>query len=98
MTKFTWGEPIQTFEYDFDGEIMTVIKYHPWKTEGCTMLTGQPDKSEILYSCKELSESCDSLQSLVISWIARKNLGHNQHGLVAGVTRALGIFPKEESA
>lgn len=91
MAKFTWGKVIEKFDYDFDGEMLHVVKFHPWKVEGCTCLTGQPDLSIINYHCQELHESTDSIQYLLISWIANKNLGLNQYALVYGISKALGI-------
>ena len=91
MSKFNWGKVIDRFTYDFDGDVMEVIKFHPWQTEGNQVLTGQPDLSEIHYHCVELRESSESLQYLLIAWIANKNLGRNQYSLVAGISKALSI-------
>jgi len=91
MSKFNWGKVIDRFDYDFDGEIMEVVKFHPWKAEGNHLLCGQPDLSEIHYHCAELRESNKSLQYLLIAWIANKNLGLNQHSLVYGISKALSI-------
>jgi hypothetical protein len=41
--KFPWGKVMDKFEYDFDGRTMEVVKYHPWKTKGSAILTGEPD-------------------------------------------------------
>ena len=89
--KFAWGKVIDRFEYDFDGVTMNVVKFHPWETNGCEVLTGIHDESAVYYHCAELSESTDDLMALLISWMARKNLGLNQYALVSGVCRALGI-------
>lgn len=91
MANFTWGQVLDKFEYDFDGEVMQVTKYHPWKREDCTVLTGQPNLEVVEYHCEELHESATSLQYLLLAWMAYKNLGLNQHALVAGVSRALGV-------
>jgi hypothetical protein len=88
-TAFTWGRVLHVFEYDFDGEVLYVTKYHPWKRQGCTVLRGQVDTETIEYHCEETSESAPSLYPLLISWLAYKRLGHNQHGLVPGLCRAL---------
>jgi hypothetical protein len=78
MSRFTWGKVIDRFEYDFDGVKMEVTKYHP-----------RNEEDNILYHCNELSESSDKLFELVISFMAYRKLGHNQHALVAGISRAL---------
>ena len=89
MKKFSWGKVIDRFTYDFDGTAMNVIKYHPWKVDGCTILTGQPDETKIVFSCEELHESSENLYHLIIAFIAYKNLGLNQDALVAGIGRSL---------
>lgn len=91
MSKFTWGRVIEKFEYDMDGRALQVVKFHPWKCSGSTVLTGQPDLEDICYHCEELHQSFDSLDALLIAWIAEKRLGLNQHALVSGMCRALGI-------
>lgn len=83
MKKFSWGSVIDRFEYDFDGVKMGVTKYHPRLTS-----TQEINESKVLYHCEELSESANSVFELVISFIARKKLGPNNHSLVAGVCRA----------
>jgi len=92
MSKFSWGRVLDKFDYDFDGDVMEVTKFHPWKSDGCTVLTGNHDEALICYHCEELSESADSLQYLLLSWISHKNLGLNQRALVCGVAKAMGIY------
>jgi hypothetical protein len=82
---------ISVFNYDFDREQMEVTKYHPWKVEGSNVLVGTVDEKIVLFHCEALHESADSLEYLLISWIARKNLGINQSSLVDGCCRALGV-------
>ena len=97
MNKFSWGKVISRSTYDFDGTVMNVVKYHPWKLDGCTILTGQPDETKIEFSCEEINESCENLYYLIISFIAFKNLGLNQHTLVAGIGRSLCLkFTEDE--
>lgn len=91
MAKFNWGKVIETFDYNFDGDAMTVTKFHPWKREGSAVLSGVPDATVVQFHCEELHESSDSILGLIISWIANKKLGLNQYALVAGCCRALGI-------
>ncbi len=92
MKKFSWGQVIEKFTYDFDGKFMLVTKFHPWKSRGCTILTGDPDLESIQFHCSELHESSNELMALVISWIAFRNNGLNQQSLVNGVCRALEIY------
>lgn len=92
MGKFSWGRVLERFEYDFDGEVMSVTKYHPWKlAEDGFTCTREPNEAEVMYHCEELRESCDTLYALLISWIAHKRLGQNQHALVSGICRALAV-------
>ena len=87
---FAWGEKIDGFDLNLDGEVLRIVKYHPWKSKGCQVLTGQPDTDVINFHCAELRASYYSIYEVVIAWIAYKKLGLNQHALVSGVCRALG--------
>jgi hypothetical protein len=89
--KFPWGKVRDKFEYDFDGRTMEVIKFHPWKTKGSTVLTGEPNLEEVNYSVDEIHQSFYTIDAAILAWIAYKNLGLNQYALVDGVCRALGI-------
>jgi hypothetical protein len=89
MSKFSWGTVINRFDYDFDGKKLEVVKFHPWVSVDSRVMTGTPDEAATLYHCEELRESFYDMDSLLISWIARKNIGLNQHTLVQGICRAL---------
>lgn len=78
--KFPFGEVIDTFEYDFDGVKMSVIKY----ISNCS-------HGKVLYCCEETRLSYESLFVLVIAWMAYKQLGNNQYSLVDGISKALEI-------
>ena len=91
MGKFPWGKVLDYFTYDFDGVSMEVVKFHPWKSEDCTVRVGDVNTDETHYHCEELRASYDKLDALLICWIAQKRLGLNQHALVSGVCRALGV-------
>lgn len=91
MASFPWGQTIERFVLDFDGSKLLATKFHPWKSESSLVMVGDPDTSTVQYHCEELRQSTNSMQSLVIAWIANKNLGLNQHALVSGVCRALEI-------
>jgi hypothetical protein len=97
VTKFTWGKIIQRFEYNFDGQVMEVVKFHPWKTHenGHTILSGQPDLDKVEYECPEIHVGSENLFELILHWIARKHLGDNHDSLVTGVCRALCIGSAE---
>lgn len=90
--RFPWGKVLERFSYDFDGSTMDVVKFHPWKADGCIVKTGEPDTSRVHYHCEELQSSYGELDALLICWIAKKRLGINQHVLVSGVCRALGVY------
>jgi hypothetical protein len=87
--RFVWGRVIERFDYDFDGQRMELVKFHPWKSERGTVRTGDPDTMVTQYHCDKMSESFWCIDDALIAWIARKNLGLNQHALVAGICRAL---------
>lgn len=89
MGNFTWGKVIDRFEYDFDGAKVEVVKYF-----GREFINGHPTgnyETTPSYHIEELHESARSLQYMLIAYIARKNLGNNQHTLVAGICKALDI-------
>lgn len=91
MSKFSWGKVIDNFALDFGGAgVLKITKYLPTKFVNGVGVRGEYD-NEPLYHSESLSESATSIELLVISWIARKNLGLNQHNLVTGVARALAI-------
>lgn len=94
MKKFVWGKVLDRFTYDFDGIVMEVVKFHPWKVDGCTVLSGKADEALTRYHCEELGESSDSIQYLLLSWIAHRNLGLNQRALVSGVAKAMGVYQR----
>lgn len=92
MGRFVWGKVIERFEYDFDGDVVEVIKYFGTKYVNGH---GTKDYEDVpSYHIEEISESSDSLQSIIIAYFAYKNLGLNQRALVAGVCRALEVNPK----
>jgi hypothetical protein len=88
MKKFSWGKVLHKFEYDFDGQILEIIKYSP----------NYDTPHTVLYYCEELSESETSIQQLLLSWMIYKNLGPNNQSLISGISRAIGLEknnPKE---
>jgi len=90
--KFPWGNVITNLVLDFDGDEMVVIKYHPNKYVNGSHSDGMGfEMDKISYSCPEINQSSDHLHTLVISWMVEKNLGHNNSGLVSGISRAIGI-------
>jgi hypothetical protein len=91
MKKFPWGKVLEIFEYDFDGKPLEIVKYHPWKSEGVSVKTGNPNEDETCYHIAAMSESFHSIDAALIGWIAHKNLGLNHGTLAAGVCRALNV-------
>lgn len=91
MAVFDLGVVIERLNCDLGtGEMIKIVKYHPWKVVNYgRVLYGQPDINKVLYYCEQLSESRSDLFTLLISFIARQNLGHNQQALVAGIARSL---------
>jgi hypothetical protein len=49
------------------------------------------DNTNVLFHCEELHASYNTIEALLIAWIARKHLGLNQHALVSGICKALGV-------
>jgi len=75
--EFTWGEVIKIHEI---GEY-AIVEYHPWKSEGCIVLSGQPDMTETLFSYyidgEDCSQSAESLDEALAGCIAYKHEGAN---------------------
>jgi hypothetical protein len=90
MSKFAWGKVIECFEYNIDGEKLSVTKYNPF-SYGVNGSNKGVFTTEICYHVEEMRESFNSMQAVLIAWIAYKNLGHNNGSLVAGVCRALEV-------
>lgn len=92
--RFPWGKVLDRFSYDFDGTAMEVTKFHPWKVSlAVTVRRNNPDTTRTHYHCEELRSSFDTLDGLLICWIAQKRLGLNQSALVTGVCKALNVHP-----
>lgn len=89
--KFNWGKVIETFDFDFDGVMLEVVKFHPWKQKSALVLSGDPNEGVVEYHCEELHASFRSFDALLISWITNRRLGLNQHALAAGICKALDI-------
>lgn len=77
MNNFWLGKVVDSFLYNFDGDKVEVVK--------CI------DSNKTLYYCENFKGSFYSLDALLISWIARKHLGLNQHALTAGICKALNV-------
>ncbi len=101
MKNFWLGKVVDSFLYNFDGDKVEVLKYHPFnrhklnstilKNMGEQEPSPEYDSKQTLYHCENLNESFYSLESLLISWIARKHLGQNQYALTTGICKALNI-------
>lgn len=96
MERFSWGKVLDRFTLDFDGDKLEVTKFYGHVFEKGSQKfdsSGRPlyDENCALYHADQLSESAHTVDALVISWIARRRLGYNQHTLVAGIARALSI-------
>jgi hypothetical protein len=91
MSKFPWGRVIEVFDYDFDGVKMEVTKYYEPKRDSHNQSIRGEYSTAVAYHCDEIGRSSDNLFDLLIHFIAYKQLGLNQHVLVAGISRALCI-------
>ena len=87
MSKFPWGKVIDRLQLDLDGDKLEVVKYYPSKA---LHLNGGYE-TYVNYHVEELHSSYNNVQSAVIAYIAYKSLGNNQHTLVSGICRALGV-------
>lgn len=88
MNRFAWGKVIDYISLDFDGQVMEIVKYHPYKEFGRSK---EIDESRTEYHCEELHASATTMFGIVLQYIVEKQLGHNQHQLVAGLFRMLEI-------
>jgi len=75
-TPYTWGNMVKIHnigEYD-------IVEYHPWKTEGSSVLTGSPDDT-LCFGCyldgKNCCHSYESLDAAIAACIAYKYEGLN---------------------
>jgi len=77
MEKFTWGIVIEELTI----RQYTIVEYHPWKRDSCTILTGKPDFEKKCYSTylngKDTCIEYDSLQSALVGLIAQEADGPN---------------------
>lgn len=93
--KFPWGEVIRTINLDLDGEVVTIVKYHPWKSHKSTILVGDADLTKVLYHNDDISWSHSSIKESLIYWLTHASLGLNNHSLAAGICRALSLNTEE---
>lgn len=88
--RFSWGRVIDTLELDFDGEVLSVTKFHPYMPN--TTGPNRPvDEQQVLFHCEALRESWPHLDALVLSWMVSRHVGRNESSLVRGLCRALNI-------
>ncbi len=89
-SRFSLGKIVAAFDYDFDGQIITIIKYNPRIADEVShRLLKEVNENEFLYSLEMYSESFPTLEHAIIGYFAYKNLGRNQSGLVYGLAKAL---------
>ena len=83
---FIWGELVGIHEV---GDY-AIVEYHPWKSAGVRLLSGDEDNTKVNFSCymggKSLSRSTNSLDSALAECIAYKHEGLN--------SKAAGYFIK----
>lgn len=84
MSKFPWGKVIERFIYNFDGEELEIVKYHPWESN-----RGIIDYEKVMYDCEEIGQSACNLHYILIAYIVHKRIGANEHSLIKGIARAL---------
>ena len=82
---YTWGKILRWHEIGGteDKFEYSIVEYHPWKRNGCTILTGQVDTEKVEFSCYSneipLNESTNTLDGALLVCLSRKYDGHNTH-------------------
>jgi hypothetical protein len=87
--RFSWGKVIEVFDYNFDGDVVYITKYHPWKEDSRGQLTKEWDTKQIMYNCEGISAHSSSMQVILLGWIAYNRSGLCEPSLVCGIARAL---------
>lgn len=89
--KFPWGKVLDTISVNLDDGTtpVEVIKYETYKAN-------PEEGTEIKYFVptgpgSHSGTSTHSMSAALVEILARKHLGYNQHALVAGMCRMLGI-------
>jgi hypothetical protein len=71
-SPFTWGEVLDIIEFNE----YAVVKYHPWKTDGGSVLTGNVNYDFVEYhgwlNGKDTSTSSNTLESAIVGLFALK--------------------------
>lgn len=74
---FTWGEVVAI--HRIGG--YEIVESHPWKTKGCEVLPGHPDKEAIRFhgwvDGKDTCHSFSSLEAAIVGCISYKHEGPN---------------------
>lgn len=81
------GEVIETLTYDFEVEIVKIVKFHPWKCFADHF--HGINYSKIEYYCENLDQYGDTLLGVLIAWITFHQLGGPHNELVEGLVRLL---------
>jgi len=88
--RFIWGEPVRWRTHG----PYAVLEFHPWKRDGSSIKTGEPDESKTDFHLwvdrKSTSESFGSLDAALAGGIAYRAEGAN-HAADRYFIRALGI-------
>ena len=75
--SFTWGAPIKLIEIG----PYTLLKFHPWKQDGNTIITGTPDMDKISYhgwvDGKDTTTTWSSLELALAGVMGIKWAGYN---------------------
>jgi len=75
--RFTWGKILQIFEIG----PYAIASFHPWKTDGATVLDGKTDFEKIHYHVwvygKDTCHTYDSLDEAMAGCIAYRSEGAN---------------------
>ena len=92
MKNFSWGKVIETFCYNFNGNVCVVIKYYQWKRNGCQILIGEVDYSKEMYHSEQLNESFENIYTLLVAYLVSLNYGTgNNYKLVYAMSKMLGF-------
>jgi hypothetical protein len=90
MSIFPWGKVIERFVYDFEGDKVEIVKYHP-HLQDTQKRVREIDTNKVWYHLEDHHVSHSSIEACLLTWMAEKHLGLNHHTLVSGICRALNI-------
>lgn len=94
-SRFTWGDVIETFTYNFDGISTDIVKYHPYESaNGGASLGCKGNQNKVMFYNGFVRESNESLLYIILLFLTQHQLGQNHRSLAKGLCKALDIDMK----